>query len=230
MPRSGSFTLVAVPRACSTRCGCVAPSTWNVMQSAPAATNASTFESGSSIIRWTSFRIGVRIAATIGGPTVSIGQKTPSMTSTWTSSTPARSRIAISSPRWARSAVSIPTVSRGPPRARWSKARPTTGSVSHRQRLGRTAELGSQGAVCVVRLGRADVLVDDAPDGMSASPPARRSGRCCGPCRLPTRRRRSPGGPSSAPRARAASCRRPSRPGRGSRRSLARSRPRSSRS
>ena len=37
-------------------------------------------------------RSGVRIALMTGGPTVSIGQNTPSMTSMWTSSTPARSR------------------------------------------------------------------------------------------------------------------------------------------
>ncbi len=39
------------PRTCRTRCGCGAPSMWKVIMSAPAATNASIFVSGSSIIR-----------------------------------------------------------------------------------------------------------------------------------------------------------------------------------
>ncbi len=63
--------------------------------SAPAATNASTLASGSSTIRWTSLSSGVRIALTSGGPTVSCGQKTPSITSMWTISAPVAAAVEL---------------------------------------------------------------------------------------------------------------------------------------
>ena len=49
-----------------------------------------------------------------GGPTVIIGQKTPSMTSVWTIRAPTRSSSPISSPMRRRSAVRMPMLRCGP--------------------------------------------------------------------------------------------------------------------
>ena len=67
--------------------------------SAPALANASTYRSGSTIMRCTSTgrRVALRTASTTTGPMVMLGTKRPSITSTWIQSAPAASTARTSS-------------------------------------------------------------------------------------------------------------------------------------
>src|SRR5690606_15811972 len=91
------------------RCRCGSASTCTVSESAPASTNASRCSSGFSTMRCTSIgsRVTLRIAAVTAGPTVRLGTKWPSMTSTWIQSAPACSAARTCSPRRVKSAERI---------------------------------------------------------------------------------------------------------------------------
>ena len=75
------------------------------MWSAPASRKASRYGSAGAIIRCTSNGIVVygRMALTMSGPSVMLGTKWPSITSTCTQSAPAAAMAATSSPSLAKS-------------------------------------------------------------------------------------------------------------------------------
>src|ERR1700722_8446727 len=100
--------------SCKVRCGCLQASACTVTIDAPACTTSGRKRAGASTIRCASTGIPVEAtAARKAGPTVSCGQKLPSITSTWAKC--ARPEIAASSaPSRVRSAVRIPADSRGP--------------------------------------------------------------------------------------------------------------------
>ena len=77
-----------------------------VIASHPASANASTYLTGSSIIRWASknFPEDPLTAFTTGGPNVMLGTNIPSITSRWIQSAPALSTLATSSPSFEKSA------------------------------------------------------------------------------------------------------------------------------
>ena len=80
-----------------------------LMMSAPALANSATYRSGSTIIRWqsTTAFVAARTARTTGGPSVMLGTKRPSMTSTWMYSAPSVSTSWTSSASRPRSAAKI---------------------------------------------------------------------------------------------------------------------------
>jgi hypothetical protein len=92
---------------------CLVASACTVITAAPAAAISGTSRRGSSTIRWASTGIPVEAtAATKAGPTVSWGQKTPSITSTWAQAALPR-RCSSSAPSLVRSAVITPALSFG---------------------------------------------------------------------------------------------------------------------
>jgi hypothetical protein len=79
------------------------------IRSAPAFAKASTYRSGSTIMRWASMgsRVTLRTASTTSGPMVMLGTNRPSMTSTWIQSAPAASTARTSSASRPKSAERI---------------------------------------------------------------------------------------------------------------------------
>lgn len=83
-------------------------SRWKVKSDAPAAAKLSTHFHGSDTIRWQSRKAAVcrRRHATTGAPSVRLGTKWPSMTSTCSQSAPAATMRAVSAANEDRSAAS----------------------------------------------------------------------------------------------------------------------------
>ena len=91
-----------------TASGSSSASTWKTIRSLPASAKADAYRCGSEIIKWlcTGTVACSRIASTTSGPMVMFFTKCPSITSTWTESTPPSTARRTSSPSRAKSAFS----------------------------------------------------------------------------------------------------------------------------
>src|SRR5680860_231003 len=132
-PRSSASVSTGVPGLIATparqpssriadrvRLACAVASSWKVIESAPAAANASIWSSGASIIRWTSIAPPAActrsaIDAATSGPIVIGGTKCPSITSTWISRAPAAITSSTWEPSFEKSAERIDGATRGSP-------------------------------------------------------------------------------------------------------------------